>query len=46
MNPAISMWLWLLILLQAPAAQCTRCGGNHTLSRCTWPPARPESKVE
>jgi hypothetical protein len=27
-------------------AECTRCGGNHALSKCNWPAARPESKVE
>lgn len=44
--------MWLMTIYQLmwemwTSAQCTRCGGNHTLSKCTWPPAgRPESKVE
>lgn len=45
MNPTIAMWLWWL--MWTSPAQCTRCGGNHALSKCTWPPAaRPETKVE
>ena len=35
-------WLWAT----KPSKQCTRCGGDHSLSQCTWPAARPESKVE
>jgi hypothetical protein len=26
-------------------AECTRCGGNHALSKCTWP-AVTQSKSE
>ena len=42
------MWAMTIyrLMWEMWTAECTRCGGNHTLSRCTWPPARPESKVE
>ena len=46
MNPAVAMWLWWLWWLMwtsAPAAQCTRCGGQHALSRCPWPAANMNS---
>jgi hypothetical protein len=42
MNPAIAMWLWWLMCTTAPQAQCTRCGGQHALSRCPWPVAEQE----
>ena len=43
------MWLMTIyrLMWEMWTAQCTRCGGNHALSECTWPPApRRESKVE
>jgi hypothetical protein len=26
-------WLWMT----EPRKHCTRCGGDHSLSRCPWP---------
>jgi len=43
------MWLMTIcrLMWEMWTAECTRCGGNHALSKCTWPPAaRHESKVE
>ena len=40
MNPAVAMWLWWL--MWTTSAECTRCGGQHTLSRCPWPAAYKE----
>ena len=42
------MWAMTIyrLMWEMWTAECTRCGGNHALSKCTWPPARPESKVE
>lgn len=35
----VTIWrLWLDIW----TAQCTRCGGQHALSRCPWPAADHE----
>ena len=33
---------WFITLLMwgmwtSPRKQCTRCGGDHSLSKCTWP---------
>ena len=42
------MWyvtVWRL-MWEMWTAQCTRCGGNHALSRCTWPlVARSKSEI-
>ena len=31
-------WLWET----KPRRQCTRCGGDHSLSQCTWPAVEKE----
>jgi hypothetical protein len=36
------MWLMTMMRLVwemsvTPHVECTRCGGHHSLSRCTWP---------
>ena len=39
------MWLmtiWRLMWEMWAAPQCTRCGGQHALSRCPWPAAYQE----
>jgi hypothetical protein len=37
MNPAIALWLWWLMWGILTVPQCTRCGGDHSLSKCPWP---------
>jgi hypothetical protein len=46
MNPAVAMWLWWLMWTPSTQQQCTRCGGQHALSRCPWPAAYHERNDE
>jgi isoleucyl-tRNA synthetase len=32
----------MMMLLSEIYAKCTRCGGNHSLSQCTWPAVEKE----
>lgn len=49
------MWLVILDLLfgdiwwlwdTEPRKKCTRCGGDHSLSKCTWPAVETEGEVK
>lgn len=42
----VTMWrLMLDIWTTAPVSECTRCGGNHALSRCPWPTMKGEGNA-
>ena len=42
------MWAMTIyrLMLEMWTPQCTRCGGNHALSKCTWPAVRSKSETE